>query len=99
MIRPEWVSRELASAVHCQLYVDKFFNGKTSEAEQRATGFKWTPGLASRVRYETGENILFFNLFFLCLILSIESNPLGEPAWYFLGFLVYRQGNMILKIS
>ncbi|XP_050736510.1 uncharacterized protein SYNPCC7002_A1628-like isoform X3 [Eriocheir sinensis] len=58
VIQPEQVSRELASAVHCPLYVDKFFDGKTSETEQRATGFQWTPGLASRVRYETGGTVL-----------------------------------------
>ena len=56
VILPQKVSRECASAVHSQVYVDKFFDGETSTAEQRVTGFVWTPGLASRVRYETGEN-------------------------------------------
>lgn len=48
------MSREVAGTVHSRTYVDKFFDGCTSEQEQRVTGFKWTPGLASRVRYETG---------------------------------------------
>jgi acetoin utilization deacetylase AcuC-like enzyme len=54
VIEPLQVTREVVCAVHTQDYVNKFFNGETSESEQRATGFVWTPGLASRVKYETG---------------------------------------------
>ncbi|XP_045123575.1 uncharacterized protein SYNPCC7002_A1628-like isoform X1 [Portunus trituberculatus] len=66
VILPQKVSRELASAAHSQLYVDKFFDGETSAAEQRVTGFVWTPGLASRVRYETGGTCLAAKLSLEC---------------------------------
>ncbi|PSN50571.1 hypothetical protein C0J52_14768 [Blattella germanica] len=58
VVEPRQVTKEVACAVHNRDYVDKFFNGKTSELEQRPTGFVWTPGLASRVRYETGGTLL-----------------------------------------
>ncbi|XP_042218645.1 uncharacterized protein SYNPCC7002_A1628-like isoform X2 [Homarus americanus] len=58
VIQPRQVSQEVASSVHSECYVKKFFNGLTSQKEQRATGFEWTPGLASRVRYETGGTLL-----------------------------------------
>ncbi|XP_037778695.1 uncharacterized protein SYNPCC7002_A1628-like [Penaeus monodon] len=58
VIQPQQVSREVAGTVHSRTYVNKFFDGSTSEQEQRVTGFKWTPGLASRVRYETGGTLL-----------------------------------------
>ena len=32
-------------------YVGKLFSGSTSSDEQRRTGFKWTHGLCSRIRY------------------------------------------------
>nr|CAD7417517.1 unnamed protein product [Timema poppensis] len=54
VIHPKQVSRKLACRAHTEEYVDKFFSGKTTVEEQRVTGFTWTPGLASRVRYETG---------------------------------------------
>lgn len=41
--------------VHTEEYVDKFFNGKTTAAEQRKTGFVWNEGLVRRCRLETGE--------------------------------------------
>lgn len=66
VILPQKVSRELASAAHSQLYVDRFFDGETSATEQRATGFVWTPGLASRVRYETGGTCLAAKLSLEC---------------------------------
>ncbi|CAG0901051.1 unnamed protein product [Darwinula stevensoni] len=56
--KPKRVEPSHASIVHTKEYVDKFFNGRTSEAEQRKTGFKWSPGLVSRVRYETGGTML-----------------------------------------
>lgn len=54
MVEPTHITEKVACCVHTSEYVDKFFNGKTSPDEQRATGFAWSPGLASRVRYETG---------------------------------------------
>ncbi|XP_049808537.1 uncharacterized protein SYNPCC7002_A1628-like isoform X1 [Schistocerca nitens] len=58
VINPKQVSSNIACCVHTADYVDKFFNGRTTEEEQRVTGFIWSPGLASRVRYETGGTLL-----------------------------------------
>lgn len=58
VVEPEKISASNAQSVHTAEYVDKFFNGKTTGEEQRVTGFEWTPGLASRVRYETGGTLL-----------------------------------------
>lgn len=38
--------------------MDKFINGKTTEQEQRRTGFSWSSGLVRRCRYETGGTVL-----------------------------------------
>ena len=54
VIEPHQAPAEIASLAHCPKYVEKFFKGKTDKDEQRRTGFQWTPGLASRVRFETG---------------------------------------------
>ncbi|XP_077984977.1 uncharacterized protein SYNPCC7002_A1628-like [Glandiceps talaboti] len=57
--RPERVSKQvLIDTVHTEEYIDKFFNGRTSDKEQRRTGFEWSEGLVSRCRYETGGTIL-----------------------------------------
>ena len=61
-IEPPRVSEELASLAHCPIYVNRFFHGLTNQDEQRRTGFSWTHGLASRVRFETGTPILTHNL-------------------------------------
>ncbi|KAK3926662.1 hypothetical protein KUF71_014998 [Frankliniella fusca] len=58
VVEPQQISTINAQSVHTAEYVDKFFNGKTTGEEQRVTGFEWTPGLASRVRYETGGTLL-----------------------------------------
>ncbi|XP_043190996.1 uncharacterized protein SYNPCC7002_A1628-like isoform X2 [Amphibalanus amphitrite] len=58
LLTPEAVSREVACLVHSEEYVDKFFNGHTTSQEQRVTGIPWSPGLVSRVRYETGGTVL-----------------------------------------
>lgn len=55
VVEPVQISAENAECVHTSEYVTKFFNGSTSADEQRATGFEWSKGLASRVRYETGS--------------------------------------------
>ncbi|XP_054258213.1 uncharacterized protein SYNPCC7002_A1628-like [Macrosteles quadrilineatus] len=57
-IEPCQITADEAANVHTKEYVDKFFNGKTNSNEQRATGFVWSQGLASRVRYETGGTLL-----------------------------------------
>lgn len=48
-------SEELLSCVHTEEYLNNFINGKTSEQEQRRTGFLWSEGIVRRCRYETGE--------------------------------------------
>ncbi|KAI5702536.1 hypothetical protein M8J76_013436 [Diaphorina citri] len=58
LIEPQQISESIAELVHTKEYVHKFFNGKTTEKEQKVTGFEWSAGLASRVRYETGGTIL-----------------------------------------
>lgn len=55
VVEPLQISAQNAESVHTSEYVSKFFNGKTTADEQRATGFEWSSGLASRVRYETGS--------------------------------------------
>ena len=52
--KPEEISAGAASLVHTQEYIDKFFYGKTSQDEQRKTGFVWNEGLVRRCRLETG---------------------------------------------
>ncbi|XP_011480650.2 uncharacterized protein SYNPCC7002_A1628 isoform X1 [Oryzias latipes] len=55
---PEIASRDLLSCVHTEDYLNKFLSGKTSEQEQRRTGFPWSEGIVSRCRYETGGTVL-----------------------------------------
>ena len=54
VVQPCEVSADTTQLVHTPEYTDKFFNGKTSEAEQRKTGFIWNPDLVRRCRLETG---------------------------------------------
>ncbi|XP_037086537.1 uncharacterized protein SYNPCC7002_A1628-like [Pollicipes pollicipes] len=58
LMHPELISRDEVCQVHTEEYVDKFFGGYTTDQEQKATGFPWSPGLVSRVRYETGGTVL-----------------------------------------
>lgn len=55
---PEIASRDLLSCVHTEDYLNKFLSGKTSEQEQRRTGFPWSEGIVSRCRYETGRKTM-----------------------------------------
>ncbi|XP_054755038.2 uncharacterized protein SYNPCC7002_A1628-like [Lytechinus pictus] len=55
---PVHVIKDELVLVHTEEYIDKFFEGKTSQKEQRVTGFVWNEGLVSRCRYETGGTIL-----------------------------------------
>ncbi|XP_072171421.1 uncharacterized protein SYNPCC7002_A1628-like [Diadema setosum] len=55
---PLRTTKEELKCVHADDYIDRFFEGTTSEKEQRVTGFKWSKGLVSRCRYETGGTIL-----------------------------------------
>ncbi|KAK3879398.1 hypothetical protein Pcinc_016028 [Petrolisthes cinctipes] len=66
VIRPQQISEEVTCSVHTQHYTHNFFNGLTTPKEQRVTGFEWTPGLASRVRYETGGTLLAGELSMEC---------------------------------
>ena len=54
VIEASKVPADVTHTVHTPDYIAKFFYGRTSAAEQRATGFIWTPELVSRARYETG---------------------------------------------
>ncbi|KAJ8028529.1 Histone deacetylase 11 [Holothuria leucospilota] len=56
--RPSQVSVRTTERAHTKEYVANFFSGRTSEKEQRATGFKWSSGLVKRCRYETGGTVL-----------------------------------------
>ena len=58
VVEPTQISKELAYLAHSKEYVDKFFCGETTADEQRRTGFKWTHGLCSRVRFECGGTLL-----------------------------------------
>ena len=62
VVRPTMVTAESAGSVHTLDYIDKFFGGKTSEKEQRRTGFVWTEGLVKRCRMETGKNYFPFSM-------------------------------------
>ena len=54
VVQPYEVSTDTTQLVHTPKYTNKFFNGKTTEAEQRKTGFIWKAGLVRRCRLETG---------------------------------------------
>ena len=58
VLEPSHISTELASLAHTPEYVDRFLRGDTTKDEQRRTGFKWTWGLASRVKRECGGTLL-----------------------------------------
>jgi len=58
VMEPSQISMELAGMAHSTEYVERFFKGETSVDEQRRTGFKWTHGLCSRVRFECGGTLL-----------------------------------------
>ena len=54
---PEEVSMDVAKLVHTSDYIDRFFSGNTSKAEQRKTGFEWNEGLVRRSCLEAGDSI------------------------------------------
>ena len=54
VLEPPRASMQLSSLAHEPEYVERFYEGWTTKEEQKRTGFVWTHGLASRVRYETG---------------------------------------------
>ncbi|GLG94743.1 Histone deacetylase Rpd3 [Gryllus bimaculatus] len=58
VIMPNKIQKSVASLVHTDDYLDKFFSGSTSTEEQRVTGFSWTSHLVDRVRYESGGTLL-----------------------------------------
>ena len=58
VVEPSQITAELATLAHSQEYVERFLAGETTAEEQRRTGFKWSWGLASRVRWECGGTLL-----------------------------------------
>ncbi|KAL3878650.1 hypothetical protein ACJMK2_030981 [Sinanodonta woodiana] len=58
VLEPERINIKNAQTVHTVEYTEKFFTGHTSREEQKVTGFDWSEGLVSRVRYETGGTLL-----------------------------------------
>ncbi len=54
VVQPREISVDTAGLVHTAAYLDKFFNGRTSENEQRRSGFVWAEDLVRRCRLETG---------------------------------------------
>nr|XP_006628278.2 PREDICTED: uncharacterized protein SYNPCC7002_A1628-like [Lepisosteus oculatus] len=55
---PEPVSQEALCRVHTEEYVENFITGKTSQKEQKRTGFVWSKGIVHRCLYETGGTLL-----------------------------------------
>ena len=62
VVEPWEVSQEECELVHSKDYIHKVFTGLTSDREQRVSGFKWSPGIISRCRYEAGGTILACHL-------------------------------------
>ena len=58
VLEPSQITAELASLAHSEPYVEKFLRGETTLEDQRRTGFRWSWGLASRVRWECGGTLL-----------------------------------------
>ena len=58
VLEPSQITPELAALAHSKEYVERFLRGETTAEEQRRTGFKWSWGLASRVRWECGGTLL-----------------------------------------
>ncbi|XP_013421099.1 uncharacterized protein LOC106181313 [Lingula anatina] len=57
VVHPDMVGEDTLAGVHKPEYIQDFFNGTTSAAAQRKTGFKWSEGLVKRCRFETGGTI------------------------------------------
>ena len=58
VLEPSQMTAELARLAHSEEYVERFLSGQTTVEEQRRTGFRWSWGLASRVRWECGGTLL-----------------------------------------
>ena len=58
VLEPSQMTAELANLAHSEEYVERFLTGQTTAEEQRRTGFRWSWGLASRVRWECGGTLL-----------------------------------------
>lgn len=72
-------SEELLGCVHTEEYLNNFINGKTSEQEQRRTGFPWSEGIVRRCRYETGERKIW------SLPLTLQLNVWFTPSLFLTG--------------
>ena len=55
IVEPELLDPKIFKVVHTDNYIDRFISGETTKDEQRKTGFEWSEGIVSRVRYETGK--------------------------------------------
>ncbi|XP_030634011.1 uncharacterized protein hdac12 [Chanos chanos] len=55
---PKLASEQLLAGVHTEDYLKRFIGGKTTDDEQRRTGFRWSEGIVQRCRYETGGTVL-----------------------------------------
>lgn len=58
VVEPEPLNSDLFKVVHTSDYIDRFISGDITEDEQRKTGFKWSEGIVSRVKYETAGTLL-----------------------------------------
>ncbi|XP_063415625.1 uncharacterized protein SYNPCC7002_A1628-like [Mytilus trossulus] len=58
IVEPNLLDPEVFKVVHSSQYIDRFMSGQTTATEQRKTGFQWTEGIVSRVRYETAGTLL-----------------------------------------
>lgn len=58
ILKPTAIDPDLLKLVHTPDYIDRFLTGKTTVEEQRLTGFKWSEGIVSRCRLETGGTLL-----------------------------------------
>ena len=54
ILKPTAIDPDFLKLVHTPDYVDRFLDGNITVEEQRLTGFKWSTGIVSRCRLETG---------------------------------------------
>lgn len=60
--RPEPVDRRSLERVHAPDYVAAFLDGRTSQREQKRTGFRWSEALRERTLLEVGGTLLTVRL-------------------------------------
>lgn len=57
ILKPTAIDPDVLKLVHTPDYIDRFLDGNITVEEQRLTGFKWSTGIVSRCRLETGINL------------------------------------------